>query len=68
MELEMKLKSFLQTPNISHANAIAELQNQVISEENEKGLIPVELSCFVIDDKVDTAKLWPILNNVQAAW
>ena len=44
------------------------LQNQIITEENEHGLIPVSLEKFVENGEVITAKLWPILNNVQRAW
>ena len=40
----------------------------MISDDNEKGLIPVGLSCFVIDGRVDTDKLQPILSKVEDAW
>ena len=51
-----------------HAAAIAALKEQVITEENSEGLIPVKLKKFVTDGVVNTAKLWLILTNVHNAW
>ena len=39
-----------------------------MTDENDQGLIPVQLSEFVTNDTVDAAKLWPVLDKVEAAW
>ena len=51
-----------------HAAAIAALKEQVITEKNSEGLIPVKLEEFVTDGVVNTARLWLILTNVHNAW
>ena len=44
------------------------IDNEIISEDNDQGLIPVDKAEFVTDDLIETSKLWPILDNVESAW
>ena len=48
--------------------AIEELSREIIGDENDQGLIPVELADFVTDEVIQTSKLWPILDGVESAW
>ena len=44
------------------------VDKEIISEDNDQGLIPVDKAEFVTDDKIETSKLWPILHKVEVAW
>ena len=62
------MRHLLEAAPVDHATAIAELKPHIKTEENFKGLIPVQLTEFVSNDKVDLPKLRVILGKVEASW
>ena len=67
-ELAKRVRYLLHSTRKDHETAIAELKNCIITEENSNGLIPVSITEFVIDNMVDTKKLFLVLGKVQKAW
>ena len=66
--LAQSMRYLLEAVVIDHPQAIAQLRPHIKSEENTRGLIPVEMADFVKNNKVDLPKLTHILGKVEAEW
>ena len=62
------MKQLLDAASADHATAISEITPLIKSEENYRGLIPVEMEEFVTNDRVDLPKLKETMGKVEASW
>ena len=67
-QLEQRTRALIEAAQPDHVTAIAELQLQIKSDENLRGLIPVEMTEFVANNQVDFPKLKTVLDKVEASW
>ena len=67
-QLQQRMRALIEAAQPDHVTAIAELQLLIKSDENLRGLIPVEMSEFVENNQVDFPKLKTVLEKVEAPW
>ena len=66
--LAQRMKQLLDAAAADHATAISEITPHIKSEDNYRGLIPVEMEEFVTNDRVNLPKLKATMGKVEASW